>query len=98
MSDDTLLKAFLETSVPLYAQEIITQGEVPWEDGHEISNLLGEKGDQVLFKGKETAKIANELARGIAILSFVPGGINTFGLHFENRLDNHNEEMETRSR
>jgi hypothetical protein len=42
-----------------------------------------------LFKSKikgETAKQFNKTALAIAVLSFQPGGIEIFGLHFEESL------------
>jgi hypothetical protein len=40
----------------------------------------------------ESAKAFNALARGIAALSFAPGGVTTFGMHFEAKLRNTEED------
>jgi hypothetical protein len=50
------------------------------------SYYLGSHGDDLLFKSKkagDTAKVFNILADGLARLSFVPGGVDIFGMHFE---------------
>ena len=45
-----------------------------------------EKGDVLMFGSKksgEVAEVFNTLACNIAILSYAPGGVDCFGLHFE---------------
>jgi len=81
----------LSTAVPLLIQQWIERGKPKQEDFEEleaknISKLLGEKGDVLLFGSKkkgEVARVFNELAEAIAILSFLPGGIRIFGAHWE---------------
>jgi hypothetical protein len=38
----------------------------------------------------EIADLRDRLAEGVAILSFAPGGVTVFGLHFESR---HSEQL-----
>lgn len=86
---DTLLKTALQAAIPLWQMDL---QKVPWTDIEpmlaEASKLLAEKGDILLFgggkKGEVTA-IFNAVARGIAALSFMPGGIDSFGEHWEAR-------------
>lgn len=50
-----------------------------------IGQLIAEKGDILQFGGGkkgEAADLFNELAQGIAILSFSPGGVRCFGQHW----------------
>lgn len=58
------------------------------EEIRSISSLIGERGDNLLYRGKKTGEAAfllNTLAEGLAILSMVCKGGVTFGnLHFEN--------------
>ena len=84
-----LLKMSLSAAVPLYVEEFRHRA---WDDlvleAHAASQIVAEKGDIVLFRSRkkgESAKVFNALARGIAILSFAPGGVTAFGMHFENK-------------
>lgn len=82
---EALLKIALQTAVPLWIQEFKQKS---WDEiqriSTEASEFLAEHGDALMYKQKgTTAKAFNHLAKGIAALSFVPGGVKTFGLHFE---------------
>jgi hypothetical protein len=86
-STGELLKTTLSFAVPLWILEF--QG-MSWDRVAKItaeaSEHLAHHGDDVLFKNKkkgENAKAFNHLARGIAALAFVPGGVRIYGLHFE---------------
>jgi hypothetical protein len=86
---EVLLCATLECAVPLWVERV--RG-TPWTQriarGHELAErLMGPGGEMVMFRGKpgESAARFNDLAEAVAILSFAPGGITVFGLHFENR-------------
>lgn len=75
----------LSTAVPLWIHEFKQR---PWQEIQELategSQFLGEHGDALMYKQKgTTAKAFNYLAKGVAALAFVPGGVNTFGMHFE---------------
>lgn len=82
------LSDFLMLAVPLWAMRCqrMPLNELIKKCG-DISQVIGEKGDIILFKTKkegESAKAFNRLAEGIAILSFVPGGVTFMGTHYEN--------------
>lgn len=52
----------------------------------ELGTTLASTADVVLYRSKkpgETAKAFNTLAEGLAVLSFLKGGVRVFGLHFE---------------
>lgn len=51
-------------------------------EAHECAQVVGEKGDAIQFRSKtkgRTAEAFNALAKGIAILSFAPGGVQFLG-------------------
>jgi len=91
METETLLKLSLEVAVPLWIERIKQSGE-PWDQmlsrAKHISTILGSTADMVLYRGKkagESANAFNALAEGIAILSFAPGGVRAFGVHWETK-------------
>ena len=82
-----LLKMTLAAAVPLWIFEFKkltpTQREAI---AHEAGPIIAEKGDIIQFRSSkrgETAKAFNQLARGLAALAFVPGGVDFAGMHFE---------------
>jgi hypothetical protein len=83
------VKLFLDTSVSLRILALQEKGGPTQEDFTRIQSydqLLGERGNFLWMKSKkkgETAKVANAVADVIAVLSFAPGGITTFGQHWE---------------
>lgn len=82
-----LLSASLAAAVPLWIEDLrgLTFEERD-QIAKECSQHLAEKGDILLYRsGKkgETAKAFNMLAKGVAVLAFVPGGVKVFGNHFE---------------
>lgn len=84
-----LLQSALQAAVPLWAELLKRQ---PWAQvqgrAKECGQMIAEHGDHILYRSKkkgETASAFNALAEGIAALSFCPGGVTTFGLHFENQ-------------
>lgn len=87
MDDPVLLKAALSVSVPLWIQELSPLShEERLEIGLECACGLTQKGDNILYKSQragETAHAFNALAKGLACLSFQPGGVKFAGLHFE---------------
>lgn len=80
-----LLKISLSAAVPLWVDTILREN---WSvdrlqrESAEAAQEIAEHGDRILFKSKGTAQAFNALAKGIAILSFCPGGIEVFGLKF----------------
>lgn len=84
-------------AVPLRILELKARGGPSDDDIRScryISELLGEKGHLLMFRGKkrgETAEVFNQLARGLAILSFVPGGVTFLGEHWISGDANRND-------
>ncbi len=79
----------LSAAVPLWVFEM---SRVPLTtltaQAPELAQIIAEKGDVAQFKSKkkgETASAFNAIAKALAILSFMPGGVTFLGEHFENR-------------
>lgn len=84
--DPTLLKTALSAAVPLWIARLRQESLATLQyQTSDLAQLVAEKGDRLMFRSKkgETADVFNALAKGIAICAFAPGGITTFGLHFE---------------
>lgn len=87
MRVSALLELALSAAVPLWIEEF---RHIPIEtlliQAREAGQVVAEKGDIIQFKSEkkgESAKAFNALARGLAIMAFVPGGVKFLGLHFE---------------
>lgn len=82
-----LLRASLEVAVPLWQMELKARSFASIvARAQELAQVIAEKGDVILYRGKkkgESAKAFNALAEGVAALSYAPGGVRIFGLHFE---------------
>jgi len=85
------LKVALSAAVPLWILDFKTKS---WDEikkiAEDASQVIAEHGDNILFKAKkkgESARAFNALAKGIAALSFVPGGVTLFGMHFESKFE-----------
>jgi len=79
----------LSAAIPLWVEELKRK---PLADliaeGPALAQVIGEKGDVAQFKSKkkgETADAFNTIARALAILSFMPGGVTFLGEHYENK-------------
>ena len=85
-----VLPITLATAVPLHIERF-RRSATGWpsdDDFREMESfgeVLGEKGDVLLFGGKkgEAADLFNRLARAIAIMSFCPGGVRVFNQHYD---------------
>ncbi|RLB91506.1 MAG: hypothetical protein DRH50_10965 [Deltaproteobacteria bacterium] len=92
MEDDSMLKFFLDMSVPLRVMELKQRGgpaKDDFERVHSYLPLLGEEGNFLWMRSEKkgtTAKVANAVADAIAVLSFSPGGVTLFGRHWESRV------------
>lgn len=82
-----LLILSLEAAVPLWIERLQAQ---PWSEVERRAqvavDVVASKGDIILFRSSrkgETAEAFNRLAEGVAALSFAPGGVTVFGLHFD---------------
>jgi len=81
------MQGSLSVAVPLWIERL--RG-LSWEERQarvvDVPKLLGEKGDVLLFGGGkkgEAGELFNRFAEGIAVLAFMPGGVDVFGCHFE---------------
>ena len=84
----SMLPGIMGIAVPLWINEYQKKGGPTDEDrkrATEFSAVLGSKGDILLHGGKpgEAAEMFNRTAESVAILAFIPGGVNVFGRHFE---------------
>jgi len=82
-----LIQCTLSALVPIAIIDLQQQGgPTDWhrEQARAFGHVLGSEGDTLLYnvKGK-TGKNMGKFCEVLAILAFVPGGITTFGLHFE---------------
>lgn len=87
MSD--MLRSVLGCAVPLWVMDL---KKLPWPEiekiAKESAQIVAEKGDVLQFKSKkkgETAAAFNALAKGLAALSFCPGGVTFLGDHYESK-------------
>jgi hypothetical protein len=85
---DALLASTLAVAVPMWVDQIVREG---WDESRRsyeaqlAAQVVAEKGDIILYRSKkkgESAQAFNALARGIAILSFSPGGVVAFGTRY----------------
>ena len=88
-----LIRATLELSVPLWIEHLKRE---PWKSIDErrdtLVSMIAAHGDDILYRSRkkgDTANAFNALAETVAILSFAPGGVTAFGLHFEAEHPNH---------
>ena len=94
MTDD-LLRIALSAAVPLRIMALRARGgpsDFDVKMVREASQLLGEKGDLLMFRGRkhgETAKVFSVLAESLAVLAFCPDGVTFFGEHWEVTQDAH---------
>lgn len=83
-----LLRTSLQVAVPMWVENLKLQSWAQIQPRlRHCSQMIAEHGDVILYQSKkkgETARAFNALAEGLAILSFAPGGVTAFGLHFEN--------------
>lgn len=93
METNVALPMMLEVAVPLYVMELQAlppnlRARTIQEWAAASEEVLARNGEAILYRIKDkTAESFNALARAIAALSFVPGGVEIFGRHWENQLD-----------
>ncbi len=89
MSDynDTLLRTTLAIAVPLWQNEYQRRPlAVVLAIAADKAQMIAEHGDIIMFRGQKRGQSAdafNALASGLAILSFMPGGVTFRGDHYE---------------
>lgn len=82
------LTAALLLAVPLEILELKSRGGPDDRDlarAKEIGQVIAEKGDVLLFgggKNGEVRDLLHQLAQGIALLSFTPGGVRLLSQHW----------------
>jgi len=86
-----LIQTFLGAAVPLWSMKIQAAPELYFAQSEidRVLHTICEKGDLFLYRSKksgQTAAVANDVAQAIATLAFCPGGVHTFGMHFEYKL------------
>lgn len=88
-----LLQAALDAAVPLWIEQIKREcwsfAEIQ-RVARDTAQVVAAEGDNILFRGPkrgDTARAFNALARGIACLSFAPGGVRVFGRRWEATLE-----------
>jgi hypothetical protein len=89
--NESLLKSTLYLAVPLWIEKLKKRD---WDyirsRASACGDVVAEKGDHILFRSKkkgDSAKAFNALAEGVACLSFAPGGITVFGMHWESEKE-----------
>lgn len=92
MSNDALLLMHLELCVPLRIDDYCSKGgpsDLDYERIRaEYPQYLGSHGDAVLYREKNTtSRAVTVLVDGLAVLSFCPGGVTMFGMHFETKIE-----------
>ena len=88
-TQDHPLAIAMGAAVPLHIMQLQAKGGPDAADmkkAQETSDMLGERGDVLLHGGGkkgESSDLFNRTAHTVALLAFVPGGIDIFGQHFE---------------
>jgi len=85
----SLLETTLDAAVPLWIHQF---RDLPEEERMEmigeISPGFAERMEYLIHKKEgETADAFNDLARAIALMSFLPGGVTCFGRHWETKSE-----------
>lgn len=90
MSDHTekMLRDWFAFMVPFYIEDVRRSGKDPFEEARRLNDdpafmerlMLCE---DMMFGGKDRRRSKDAYAEVIALLSFAPGGVKTWGLHFE---------------
>ncbi|MGL5922861.1 hypothetical protein [Chroococcidiopsis sp.] len=95
-----MLPNLLHHNVPRFIAHIqnrggVTDDEMHWlrceDDTPEYPEGLFNRADEYLLYPKDQATFEKGLfvlVRAIAIMSFVPGGVHIFGLHFSSQIEN----------
>ena len=86
-----MLTSAMQAAIPIW---IAKWKQQPWEmvwkrlgeQTKTLPDMLGSKGEILMFGGGkkgEATKLFNETAEAVALMSFLPGGIDIFGDHWE---------------
>jgi len=91
MKTNGLLEVMICPAVLLQIMQLESRGGPSEEDrikAQQSSDMLREHGDILLYGGGkkgECADLFNRTAHAIAVLAFVPGGVELFGHRFESK-------------
>jgi hypothetical protein len=86
VSDHPLLLMSLEAAVPLAIAECGQRGGPTARDSDEaraFAAVLAEKGDQLLYGGRDCAAVWAGLVRALAVLAYAPGGVHLLQAHWQ---------------
>jgi hypothetical protein len=84
-----LMRLTLSLAVPLRIGEIQQCGgpkDIDWEEARATADVLASNGDILQFGAHKPGLVANRmtcLARALAVMAFVPGGVRFAEMHFE---------------
>ena len=80
-----LLSGMVAIGVFIVHDEFRQRGVPPATEAErtELADIIAEHGDDILYRGTNTAKNMAMLVKAIALLSTVPGGVDFDGMHFE---------------
>jgi hypothetical protein len=86
MTKPQILRSMLGVAVPLWIAQLKQWplDEVLSKTG-QMASVVAHNGDALFHPTNKTAEVFNMLAEGIAVLSFVPGGVTAFGDHWETK-------------
>ena len=81
------LGSMLSVAVPLWVEELALRPMTDLRDiAMQSNDVLQSTGEAILFSVKkkgDSAAAFNALAKGVAAMSFCPGGVSCFGMRFE---------------
>jgi hypothetical protein len=84
---EALLSVCLQAAVPLWQARLEADGGPTAETWDRcrafVDALIGPGGEDLLFRGKRTRDLFNDLAYTLAVMSFAPGGVTLLGNHWE---------------
>jgi len=86
MSSYDHLCALLQCAVPLRIAELRARGgpaEPDFAMAQDSVLMLVEEGDALMARTKRTALVTGKLIQMVAVLAFLPGGIECFGARWE---------------
>ena len=86
MSSYNHLCALLQCAVPLRIAELRARGgptELDFDTAQDSVLMLVEEGDALMARTKRTALVTGKLIHMVAVLAFLPGGIECFGARWE---------------
>ena len=86
MSSYNHLCTLLQCAVPLRIAELRAQGgptELDFDAAQDSVLMLVEEGDALMARTKRTALVTGNLIHMVAVLAFLPNGIECFGAQWE---------------